>query len=71
MATVRIICGANAQELEYSEGLTPRQLHDRLRDVMNIPDKAQYFVTGSQIDPDTPLEPGQQLEFVRPAGVKG
>lgn len=68
---IRIICGANAQELEDVAGKTLGEVKSQLTDVLNIPPQARAIVGGETVGDDHVLEEGTQIEFVKPAGDKG
>lgn len=68
--TVTVTCGANVQELEVEEGTTIGSLTDQLSDVMNIPSPRQVIVGGQTVNDDHVISPGEQIEIVKPAGVK-
>lgn len=68
---ITVICGANNQVLEGIEEITVADLRQRLADVMNIPNPSQAIVGGQTVNDEAVLQPGSQIEFVKPAGSKG
>lgn len=68
---IRLICGANCQELEGVAGKTLGEIKSQLADVLNIPTPVQAVLGGHSINDDHVLEEGDQVELVKPAGSKG
>lgn len=68
---IRVICGANSQELEGVAGKTLGEIKSQLADVLNIPSPVQAMLGGQSINDDRVLEEGDQVELVKPAGEKG
>lgn len=68
---IRIICGANAQELDGLAGKRLGEVRSQLTDVLNIPSPVQAIVGGQTVDDDYELREGDQIELVKPAGEKG
>ena len=67
---VRVVSGANEQ-YHSLEGKTVGSVRKSLRDVFNIPGDAVALVGGKEVGDDFILEGGQNLEFLKEAGVKG
>lgn len=70
---LKVICGANVQELEGMLGYTVREIRDNLREVMNIgDDHTIVLVNGKTLsDAGAFLEGTEEIEFKKPAGQKG
>ncbi|OGM98057.1 MAG: hypothetical protein A2915_01380 [Candidatus Yanofskybacteria bacterium RIFCSPLOWO2_01_FULL_41_34] len=70
---LRVVCGANTQELEGMLGYTVREVRNNLREVMNIgDDHTVILVNGKQLaDEGVFLDGNEELEFKKPAGQKG
>jgi hypothetical protein len=68
---VTVTCGANTQPLESLDGMTVGELRNRLEDVMNIPNPAQVVVGGCVVNNDYVVKAGDNVEFIKPAGIKG
>ena len=71
MKKVRVVHGANEQYFDNLEGKTVGMIRKGLREVFNIPGDAEALVAGKKVGDDFVLEGGQNLEFVKEAGVKG
>lgn len=67
----KIICGANAQELDGIAGKTLGEVKSQLADVLNIPSPVQAIVGGQTVNDDYELKEGDTVELVKPAGEKG
>lgn len=67
----KIICGANAQELDGVAGKTLGEVKSQLADVLNIPSPVQTIVGGQTVNDDYELKEGDTVELVKPAGAKG
>lgn len=68
---VRVVCGANSQELAGLAGKRIAEVRSELTQVLNIPQNAQANISGGHVENDYRLQEGDTLEFVRPAGQKG
>jgi hypothetical protein len=70
---LKVICGANTQELEGMLGYTVHEVRSNLREVLNIgEDHTVVFVNGKPVkDEGAFLEGNEELEFKKPAGKKG
>ncbi len=68
--TVRIIHGANEGQFALA-GQTVRSIARSLRDAFNIPEDAQAFVGGTEVNRDHVVSDGDTVEFVRTFGRKG
>jgi hypothetical protein len=71
MKKVRVVHGANEQYFDNLEGKTVGMVRKSLRDIFNIPGDAEALIAGKTVGDDFVLEGGQNLEFVKEAGVKG
>ncbi len=71
MKKVRVVHGANEQYFDNLEGKTVGMVRKSLRDIFNIPGDAEALIGGKKVGDDFILEGGQNLEFVKEAGVKG
>ena len=71
MKKVRVVHGANEQYFDNLEGKTVGMVRKSLREVFNIPGDAEALIGGKNVGDDFVLEGGQNLEFVKEAGVKG
>jgi hypothetical protein len=71
MKKVRVVHGANEQYFDNLEGKTVGMVRKSLREVFNIPGDAEALIGGKAVGDDFVLEGGQNLEFVKEAGVKG
>lgn len=68
---VRVVHGVNEGYFDNLEGKTVGSVKKSLREVYNIPGDAEALVEGKAVQDDFILEGGQNLEFVKEAGVKG
>ncbi len=70
---LKVICGANTQELEGMLGYTVREIRYNLREVMSIgDDHTVVLVNGKELaDESVFLDGNEELEFKKPAGQKG
>jgi hypothetical protein len=68
---VRVVHGANERYFDNLEGKTVGMVRKSLREVFNIPGDADALIAGKAVGDDFVLEGGQNLEFVKEAGVKG
>lgn len=71
VSKVRVVHGANEQYFDNLEGKTVGMVRKSLREVFNIPGDAEALIGGKNVGDDFVLEGGQNLEFVKEAGVKG
>lgn len=71
MKKIRVVHGANEQYFDNLEGKTVGTVRKSLREVFNIPGDAEALIAGKSVGDDFILEGGQNLEFVKEAGVKG
>lgn len=71
VSKVRVVHGANEQYFDNLEGKTVGTVRKSLREVFNIPGDADALINGKTVGDDFVLEGGQNLEFVKEAGVKG
>lgn len=69
-AAVKVIHGANDGSFQLS-GSKISTVRASLVDAFNIPGDALAFVNGEQVNDAHVLQSGDQLEFVKQAGVKG
>jgi hypothetical protein len=68
---VRVVHGANQQYFDNLQGKTVGMVRKSLREVFNIAGDAEARIGGKAVGDDFILEAGQNLEFVKEAGVKG
>jgi len=68
---IKVVCGANTQELEDFEGKSVSEVREGLAEALNIPDDARAIITGDNVNDGYCLQDGDVLEFVRPSGDKG
>lgn len=70
---LKVVCGANTQELEDMAGYTIREVKNAMREVLNIgDDHSVILVDGRRVeDMGRFLDGTEELEFKRPAGRKG
>ena len=66
----KVIYGVNELELDLA-GKTVRGVWKALEQVLNIPRDAAVTVNGAPADDETVVRPGDEIEFQKPAGVKG
>lgn len=71
MNKVRVVHGANEQYFDNLGGKTVGSIRKSLREAFNIPSDAEALIAGKSVGDDFVLEGGQNLEFVKEAGVKG
>jgi len=69
--TIKVVCGANTQEMDNLEGKTVAEIKEGLKEVLNIPDGAQAIISGDNVENGYTLRAGDVLEFVKPSGTKG
>lgn len=67
---VTINCGANTHKFDVA-GLQIGEVADRIQEIMNIPSPRQTFVNGVQVRDNYVIKAGDEIEFIKPAGVKG
>jgi hypothetical protein len=68
--TTRVVYGVNDLELDLA-GRSIRTVYTVLVQVLNIPRGAQVSVNGSRVDDEYVVRPGDEIEFLKTAGVKG
>ncbi len=68
---VKVVCGANSQDLAGLSGKRIAEVRTELAQVLNIPPDAQARISGVHVDNEYRLQEGDTLEFVRAAGNKG
>lgn len=70
---LKVICGANIQELEGMSGYTIGEVKYAMREIFNIGnDHSITLVNGRRIeDMNIFLDGSEEVEFKRPAGQKG
>ena len=69
-ASTRVVYGVNELELDLA-GKSIRAIWKVLEQVFNIPRDAAVTVNGSRVEDDYVVRPGDEIEFTKPAGVKG
>lgn len=68
---VRVTSGASDQTFDNIVGQKVGTVRASLVSVFNIPADAQAFVNGKPVEDGYILQDGQQVEFIKKAGVKG
>lgn len=71
LGKVRVVHGPNEKYFDNLSGKTVGSVRKSLRDAFNIPGDATALVGGKEVGDDFVLASGQNLEFVKEAGVKG
>lgn len=69
--SVRVVSGANQDYYSNLVGKKVSQVRKTLKEVYNISDAAEAYVNGEPASEERVLADGQQLEFLRAAGMKG
>jgi hypothetical protein len=69
--TAKVRFGVYDQQIPTGNNVNVGQLRANYQTVWSVPNDAQAFVNGQQVDDQFVLQPGQQLEFHRRAGEKG
>jgi len=67
---IMVSCGANSGEFDVV-GKAIYDVHEFLREVLNIPQDSSYTVSGSNVSLGYILKEGDTLEFIKKAGSKG
>ncbi len=68
--STRVVYGVNDLELDLA-GKSIRTVYKVLEQVLNIPRDASVSVNGNRVDDDYVVRPGDEIEFLKTAGVKG
>ncbi len=68
--STRVVYGVNDLELDLA-GKSIRSVYKVLEQVLNIPRDASVSVNGNRVDDDYVVRPGDEIEFLKTAGVKG
>ena len=66
----RVIYGVNELDLDLA-GKSIRGIWRALEQVLNIPREARVTVNGATADDEYVVQPGDEIEFQKAAGVKG
>jgi hypothetical protein len=66
----KVIYGVNELDLDLA-GKSVRGIWKVLEQVLNIPRDAQVSVNGARVDDEYVVRPGDEIEFLKAAGVKG
>ena len=66
----RVVYGVNDLELDLA-GRRIAAVYPVLEQVLNIPREAKVTVNGGPVDDDYVVRPGDEIEFLKNAGVKG
>ena len=66
----RVVYGVNDLELDLA-GRRIAAVYPVLEQVLNIPREAQVTVNGGPVDDEYVVRPGDEIEFLKNAGVKG
>jgi hypothetical protein len=64
------MCGWQSKEFDFA-GLTVAHVAESCREKFDIPADAKAFVNGKEVDYETILKDGDNLEFMKLAGQKG
>ena len=68
--TIHVSCGANSGNFPVA-GRTVKEVGEFLREVLNLDSLSTGLVNGNQAEAGYVLQPGDNLEFLKPAGRKG
>jgi len=68
--TIQVSCGASSGNFPVA-GRSVKEVGEFLREVLNVDRLSTGLVNGKEVDPDYLLKPGDNLEFLKPAGKKG
>ena len=68
--TIRVSCGASSGTFDVG-GKSVGAVADFLREVLNVDSLASGIVNGEHVNDSYVLKPGDNLEFLKPAGSKG
>src|ERR1035437_4010128 len=66
----RVVYGVNDLELDLA-GRRIGAVYTVLEQVLNIPREASVTVNGGRVDDEYVVRPGDEIEFLKNAGVKG
>ncbi len=66
----RVVYGVNDLEVDLA-GRRIAAVYPVLEQVLNIPREAKVTVNGGSVDDDYVVRPGDEIEFLKNAGVKG
>ena len=69
--TVRVFSGANEMALDVRGDMTIGAIRQRLTEILNLSQEHKALVNGHDAPEDQNIRPGDNVEFVRQAGVKG
>lgn len=68
--TVHVSCGASSGAFPVA-GRTVKEVGEFLREVLNVDSLSTGLVNGVNVAADYIIKPGDNLEFLKPAGQKG
>ncbi len=68
--TVHVSCGASSGNFPVA-GRTVKEVGEFLREVLNVDSLSTGLVNGKDVDAGYVIKPGDNLEFLKPAGKKG
>jgi hypothetical protein len=68
--TIHVSCGASSGNFPVA-GRTVTEVGEFLREVLNVDRLSTGLVNGKDVKADYVLKPGDNLEFLKPAGKKG
>jgi hypothetical protein len=68
--TIQVSCGASSGAFPVA-GRSVKEVGEFLREVLNVDKLSTGLVNGKEIPADYVLQPGDNLEFLKPAGKKG
>ena len=70
-AAITLKCGVNEIKLDSTyAGKEVDAILETVENILNVPDMAVVMKDGNIIDPDYIIQPGDVIEFVKPAGRK-
>ena len=69
-SATRVVYGVNDLELDLA-GRRITTVYTVLEQVLNIPREASVTVNGGRVDDEYVVRPGDEIEFLKSAGVKG
>lgn len=67
---IRLTYGVHEQ-MVAAVGMTIAQVREIYHQVMNIPAEARAVVNGKKVNDDHTLKAGEEVEFIKEAGIKG
>lgn len=68
---MNVACGPNVLPNQTVVGMTVGAVRGMYREVLNIPEGCAAIVRGQTVGDQYTLQPGDQLEFLKPSSEKG